>query len=194
MKKFVSGLLLTIGLSVASLSANAAVIEFDVYAKENSSTGGIGLNTGLTYNIGDTISGFVDADDLWSAGPLPRWSNADGLITDLFATGSDESGQTAGTQIGTTFSNYTKDGFSFAYGTLVGKINSTFFELGTSFNVVSTETGALSLLYWDSNAGDNTQFVTVNMTSAVPEPSTLALFALGTLGLVGFTRIRARKV
>ena len=194
MKKHTAGLFTAIGLMLMTLTANAAVIEFDVDAKANSSTGGIGLDTGLTYNAGDTISGFVNASDLWNAGPLPRWSNADGLITDLFATESDDSAEAEGTKIGQAFSDYTQDGFTFAYGTLVGKINSTYFELGTSFDVVSTEAGALSLYYWDSNNSDNTEFVTVNITSAVPEPSTIALFALGTIGLIGFTRLRSRQV
>ncbi len=197
MKKQIKNILAIVGLSMMALHANAAIIEFDVFAGANSSSGGNGLNTGLSFNAGETISGFVAADDLWSAGALPRWSNANGLVADLFATGTDESGQSAGTKIGQLFGNYTMSGFSFAYGTLVGEINGQFFELGTSFNYVSTETGNLSLYYWDSNSGDNVGSVTVsidNNLTEVTSPSALALLALATLGLAGFSRVRRRKL
>lgn len=182
-------------LSILALSAttHAATVSLDVYAQANSSSGGTALDTGLFFNAGETISGWVAEDDLWNAGALPRWSNADGLITDLFATGTDDSGETAGTQIGKEFSLYTQNGFTAAYGTLVGQIGNEYFSLGTSFDAVTSTSGNLKLMYWDSNNGDNTEFVTVNFTSPVPEPSTLALFALGTIGLVGFTRLRNRQ-
>ncbi|WP_198244916.1 hypothetical protein [methane-oxidizing endosymbiont of Gigantopelta aegis] len=48
-----------------STVANSALVSFDVYAKANSSSGGIGLNTGLSFNTGDLITGSVDSNDLW---------------------------------------------------------------------------------------------------------------------------------
>lgn len=46
----------------------------------------------------------VNPANLWNAGPLPRWSNADGLVGDLYATGTDDSLQPVGTHIGEVFS------------------------------------------------------------------------------------------
>ena len=75
--------------ALTSLSANAAVIQ----AMANSTGGGVGFSTGLFFNAGDFFTSTADENDLWNAGVLPRWSNADGLRTNLYATGSDDSGQ-----------------------------------------------------------------------------------------------------
>ncbi len=169
----------------------AAPVSFDVVAAANSSTGGIGLNTGLSFNAGDLITGFVDSNDLWSAGILPRWSNADGLVTDLFATGADESGESAGTLIGTSFANSTQNGFSAPFGSLVGEINNVFFLLGTNFNLNAPEAGTLSLYFWDENAFDNTQLVTVSIEdgkTVVPIPAAVWLFGAGLIGLIGIRK------
>ena len=74
------------GIAGSSTSAQAVVVE----ALANSSSGGIGSSTGVILTAGQTFSVSVDVNDLWNAGPLPRWSNADGLKGDLFATGGDE--------------------------------------------------------------------------------------------------------
>ncbi len=48
-------------LFTVSITVNAASVDFDVYAKANSTSGsGAGLNTGLIYSVGDTITGSVD--------------------------------------------------------------------------------------------------------------------------------------
>ena len=128
----------------------------------------------------------VATTDLWSAGALPRWSNADGLTGNLFATGSDESGQSAGTQIGANFGLNTQGNLSAAFGTLVGQIGSgDFFAIGTSFSGVATSAGTLNLYYWDSNFADNVGSVTANVTAAIPEPASYALFLAG-LGVLAF--------
>lgn len=187
MKKF----LILLSTLVLSVQVQAATVDFDVYALANSSFDGSGLNTGLTYSTGDTITGSVDASDLWNAGPLPRWSNADGLVVDLFATAGDDSGYAEGTHIGTSFADYTQDGLTAPYGSLVGKINSTFFLLGTSFAVSAPDSGTLSLYYWDGFSGDNTEFVTVsidNNVSAVPIPAAAFMFAPALLGFLGLRR------
>ena len=168
---------------------------FDVYAQANSSGGGTGLST-ITLQAGQSFSVTVADDDLWSAGALPRWSNANGLVGDRFATGSDESGQAAGTLIGQGFGLYsgsTNGGAlgQFAYGALVGQIdNGSLFQVGTNYQGVAAQAGALKLFYWDSNNGDNSGFVSASI-SAVPEPSTWALAALG-LVIVGGTARRRR--
>ena len=182
---------ITLALMLFSTTGNAALVQFDIYAKANSSTSGNGLNTGLTYSTGDTITGAVHAGDLWNAGPLKRWSNADGLVVDLFAAAGDDSGYAAGTHIGEPFTNHTQNGLTAPFGSLVGEINSTFFLLGTSFAVSAPDSGILSLYYWDSNSHDNTEFVTVsidNNVSAVPIPAAAFMFAPALLGFMGLRR------
>lgn len=178
------------GLSGIFATAAQAVVVVDAFT--NSSSGGTGASTGIALTAGQTFTVNVDPKDLWNAGDLPRWSNADGLIVNLLATGSDDSGQPAGTPIGSIFPLWTQDGLTAAYGTLVGKIGSGgYFAIGTHFTGSANATGELKLFYWDSNNGDNTQFVTANI-SAVPEPSTWAMMILGFAG-VGFLAYRRRN-
>lgn len=182
-----------LAILVSSLGMTTANAEtFEVFAQANSATGGSGLNTGLTFSMGDMISGSVASDDLWSAGALPRWSNADGLIADLYATGTDESGYSVGTRIGASFALYNKNGLSAPYGSLVGEIEGNYFLMGTSFEIAAPETGALKLYYWDENNGDNIGSVLATITTPVSEPATLALM-IGGLGLVGLMTTRRRK-
>ena len=90
-----------LALLLSPALAAAVPVAFDVDAFANSTSGtGAGLDTGIFFDAGDVFSVEVDPNDLWSAGALPRWSNADGLTGDLFATGTDDSGESAGTQIG----------------------------------------------------------------------------------------------
>jgi hypothetical protein len=132
-----------------------------------------------------TVSAAVT--DLWSAGALPRWSNADGLTGPLFATGSDESGQPAATLIGTNFGLHTQFSFSAPYGSLVGEIGGTYLLLGTNYaGTAPAGGGTLTLFYWDSNNGDNTGSIRVTIDTPVahvPEGGA-GLILLG-LGMVG---------
>src|SRR5262245_57756584 len=109
-----------IGLVVLALAicpALASATPFVVDAKLNSTTGGTGAAT-LVFTAGDAFSVFVDPTDLWNAGALPRWSNADGIDgPDLIATGSDDSGQLAGTVIGSDiFGDWTQGGLTAPFG------------------------------------------------------------------------------
>ncbi len=174
-----------------ALAGGASAANIVVDALGNSSSGGVGAVTGLSLTAGQGFTVTVDPNDLWSAGGLPRWSNADGLTHDTFATGSDESGLPAGVQIGTDFGLWTENGLSAPYGTLVGDIGGVFQVLGTNFSGAAWATGDLTLYYWDSNNGDNSQFITASVNGAVPEPATWALM-LGGFGLVGLT-LRGRK-
>lgn len=188
-------LILGAALSVMSVSAQAAIVEFDVFAQGNSSTGGTALDTGIDFAMGDIISGFVAEDDVWAAGSGLRWSNANGLNTEYFASGTDESGASAGTQIGQVFGNYSSGGFSFAYGTLVGEIDGQFYELGTDFDVTTTSAGRLFLSYWDSNSSDNRGSINVSIDNnavEVSSPASLTLLLLAGIGLVGFSRRTAK--
>jgi hypothetical protein len=75
-----------IAVAAAMLLASPAhAALFVVDAKNNSSSGGIGLGTiGIT--AGETLTVNVNPTDLWNAGALPRWSNANGLTGNLLAT------------------------------------------------------------------------------------------------------------
>jgi hypothetical protein len=179
---------LVLSALLATASAQAASFVVDAFA--NSSSGGTGLDT-ISLTVGNSFSVSASADDLWSAGALPRWSNADGLTGDRFATGTDESGEAAGTHIGTNFGLHSQGNLSAAYGTLVGQIGGgDFFVIGTSFSGTASATGTLKLFYWDSNNFDNTASITANV-NAVPEPETYALMLAG-LGVVGFLARRRR--
>ena len=179
---------LALAALLASASAHAAT--FVVDALGNSSSGGTGLAT-VALTAGQSFSVSVDTDDLWSAGALPRWSDADGLTGNRFATGSDESGEAAGTLIGIDFGLWSQGNLSAAYGTLVGQIDSgDYFVIGTSFSGTASASGTLKLYYWDSNNGDNVGSISANI-NAVPEPETYALMLAG-LGAVGFMSRRRR--
>lgn len=157
-----------------------AALTVDVYAKQNSSSGGSPVST-ISLTTGELFSVYVNPNDLWNAGALPRWSNADGLTKNLYATGTDESGQVAGTLIGQNFGLYTQSGFSAPYGALVGQIGTTYMLIGTTWiNKPAPATGTLRLMYWDSNNYDNTQQITALTATIVPvpEPTTLIAAAL----------------
>jgi hypothetical protein len=152
-----------------------------VDAAGNSSSGGVGVST-IALTAGKLFQVSVDPNDLWSAGSLPRWSNADGLTGPLTATGSDKSGAAAGTLVGQSFGILTRNGFSASYGTLVGELNGVFHVIGANFSGAAWDTGTLNLFYWDSNSSDNSGSVAANVsaaTTAVPEPASWGLMILG---------------
>jgi hypothetical protein len=168
-------------------AANAATVVVDAKADSYNSGAGTGLDTGIALGAGESFAVTVASTDLWSAGDLPRWSNANGLTGTLQATGSDKSGLPAGTVIGTDFGPFG----SFAYGELVGQIgNGAYFAVGTHFSGNANASGVLKLFYWDSFSDDNSGSVSARIT-AVPEPASMALLlaGLGTIG--GLARRRA---
>jgi len=193
MKALLVGSSLMLVALVGAAQASTVVVD----ARLNSSTGGVGADAGFL-NSGQSFSVSVALTDLWNAGALPRWSNANGLTgPNLIATGSDDSGQPVGTIIGTATSLWTQGTLTAPFGSLVGRIGSgNFFLIGTSFSGIAPAAGELNLFYWDQNASDNTQFVTATVTtgvSGVPEPSTWAMMILGFAGIGFMAYRRSRK-
>ena len=192
--------LMGLALLLASLlpvQSMAAVYEVKAY--DNSTSGGTGVAV-AAFNVGDAFTVSVNPLDLWNAGALPRWSNADGLTGNLFATGgADTNGDlpsgTPGVQIGQSFGTWSQGGLVAPYGALVGAWDTTpssYFLIGTNFAGVATaSTSNLKLYYFDENFSDNTGSILVNVT-AVPEPETYAMLLAG-LGLIGFMSRRRRN-
>jgi len=187
---FASALILAGLAFVAPASANTIVV--DAFA--NSTSGGIGADAGALTS-GQAFSVTVPLTDLWNAGALPRWSNANGLFSglNLVATGTDDSGQPAGTQIGVGVVNWTQGNLTAPFGSLVGSIgNGDFFLIGTNFSGLASASGELRLWYFDQNNGDNTEHITATVTTysirGVPEPSTWAMMILGFAGVFVYRR------
>lgn len=177
---------------MAPLPASAAT--FIVQALANSSSGGTALST-ISLTAGQAFTVNSSTNDLWSAGALPRFSDANGLVANRFATSADDSGQAVGTLIGTNFGGYSQDGFTAPFGAMVGRINTNYFLVGSSFAGVAASAGVLELFYWDSNNGDNTGQIAAEvnaLASAVPEATTWGMMIAG-FGLVGMS-LRRRSV
>ena len=170
--------------------------DFVVDALANSSSGGTPLST-LSLTAGQVINVSASTSDLWSAGPLPRLSDANGLIVDRIASPTDDSGPRDGTtQITAVFPLWTQDGFSAPYASLVGRVGSQYQLLGTSFTGSFTDAGTLQLFFWDENNADNSGTITAHITtaegSAVPEPATWAMMLFG-FGGIGAAMRRQRS-
>jgi sugar lactone lactonase YvrE len=67
---------------------------------------------------------------------------------------------------------------------LVGMIGGSVFVVGSSFQGEASDSGILQLGFNDSDYSDNSGFFLVSTTAVVPEPSVVALMALGLVGLL----------
>lgn len=172
---------------LVTVPANAATFVVDAF--DNSVSGGTGLST-ISLTAGQIFTVTSSTDDLWSAGALPRFSDANGLIADRFATATDDSGQAIGTQIGRDFGSFNAFGLSAAFGSLVGNINGNYQVIGADFSGAAWDTGTLELFYWDSNRRDNFGDISFEV-NAVPEPATWAFMIFG-FGAIG-SAMRRRK-
>ncbi|MGK5076991.1 choice-of-anchor J domain-containing protein [Janthinobacterium sp. HLX7-2] len=139
-----------------------------------------------TYRNGDTLSFFTRTteDSFWPDSLEVRFSNV------------------GGTDVGNTASSVG------SFSTLLLSVNPTQALLGypetwTQYSVTlsglsSATSGALALRYLVDDGGpngNNSNYIgidTLQITSAVPEPSTYLMMGLG-LGMVGFLRMRKRK-
>ena len=190
--KLLATTVFAVGLLTASAAESAVYV---VGAQANSSSGGTGAAT-ISLTSGQAFTVAVAPNDLWSAGALPRWSNADGLTHDLFATGTDNSGEAAGVLIGKDWGTWTQNGLTAAYGTLVGEIGGVYKVIGSNFAGAAWGTGVLNLFYWDENSADNAgaidAFVTAG-SSAVPEPATWAMM-IGGFALAGQALRKRQKI
>jgi len=194
MKKHLLTAAAVAAIAVTPLSASAATFVVDALTHSADSGAGAGLSTGLSFNTGDAITISSSLNDLWSAGALPRWSDANGLVANTFATGTDESGAAVGTQIGQDFGLLTINGFSAAYGSLVGRFADGTYQLfGANFAGAAAGTGTLNLFYWDTFSGDNSGSISFDVAgSAVPEASTWGMMIVG-LGAAGALLRRRRN-
>ncbi len=170
----------------ASVPAIAAPIDVDIFAMQNSSTGGVALDTGLDLVAGDRLVSSVDPLDCWSAGAANRISNANGL-DGLSPPPCQPTGD---------FGFHSQDGEMFRFGALVGRIDAgDWFLLGTSFDAIVNASGRLFLVYWDSNNFDNFGSVTARLDvnpSTVPTPAGLLLLGTAVLALGASRRARRR--
>lgn len=176
-------------LCFAAITSSASAGVYVVDSVAHSSTGGAALAT-LSVNSGNLIRISSSLSDYWNLGALPRYSNANGLVGNLYASGSDESGATAGTLIGQDYGIFSQFGYSAPYGSLVGEIDGVYQLLGANGYFTAWGTGALNLMTWDSNWGDNAGAITFNV-DIVPEPSAWAMLIVG-FGLVGGAARRRR--
>jgi PEP-CTERM motif len=181
-----------IGLAFAASPGFAATFVVKAFDHSVNGGGGTPLSTGIALTTGQALTVSSSTNDLWSAGALPRFSDANGLTGVRLANALDDSGQPVGTQIGANFGLPSFNGFTAPFGALVGRIGGVYQLVGANFSGPAWNTGTLELFYWDSNKGDNFGEISFNI-SAAPEPASWALMIAG-FGLAGAAIRRRTRV
>ena len=125
--------------------------------------------TGLNLTIGQTFTVSSSANDLWSAGDLPRYSDGSGL-SPVFAlralrTTADNPSEPRSARIGGFGPNTPSTRLSAAWSAKSRDL----FLIGANYTGQAIASGALSLYYWDSNKA-TTLDPSPLMSAAVPGP------------------------
>ena len=117
----------------------AVVVKVD--PNTNNVSGGVPCNTGVVVNQGDLLKVSVPVSQKWSNDPnYPNVGNADGVASAIIDV----------------------KGYKFPLCSLAGSLDGgkSFFVVGTKFEKLMTESGPLSLYFWDTIGANNSGFVT----------------------------------
>ncbi|MBY6165870.1 VPLPA-CTERM sorting domain-containing protein [Pseudooceanicola nitratireducens] len=175
----ITRLLASAALLASAVTASAATTTYEVEAFAHSYIGGSGsgLDTGLSFAVGDTVTISADPQDTW----VVNTTSSFGL--------TDANGYTGYVLYGPSSAG----GFSAYFSSLVAQIGSTFYAVGLGASLNVTEAGSLVFFNWDSDTVMNSGSVTVTVdygTPVVPLPAGLPLLAGGLLALGGLRRRR----
>ena len=165
-----------------ALSSHAATYSFSTNAYANSTAGGSGAGAGLVLNAGESFLVSTDPSQIWHGAAL-----GDGNY-DLLTTNADGSAPTSYATFLAGISGPVQ------VGTLVADINGQYRIIGAGVkNLSAWDTGEIFFHYADINQFDNSGTIVSTLTTAVPEPSAVALLLAG-LGLVGGVASRRKAV
>ena len=129
------------GSVTVSVQTEPAPVTVKVDPNPNNANTGVPLNTGVVVSKGDLLKISVPVDQQWSNNPdLSSPANADGVSSWILQV----------------------KGFELPGNSLVGSLDGgkTFFFVGTKFEKTMTESGPLSLFFWDTDGQNNSGFVT----------------------------------
>ena len=129
------------GSVTVSVQTEPAPVTVKVDPNTNNANTGVPLNTGVVVSKGDLLKISVPVDQQWSNNPdLSSPANADGVSSWILQV----------------------KGFELPGNSLVGSLDGgkTFFFVGTKFEKTMTESGPLSLFFWDTDGQNNSGFVT----------------------------------
>ena len=147
-------ILITLLIGCFATGANARST-FQVDAKANSVSGGVGLNTGIAVTQGQLLTIDARTADMWTI------KQSD----DAFLCNANGEGNPFGSNRAIPFTLPGTD-FSFLFGTLVGSLDDgkTFFPIGThSEQIIAKAEGLLTLYMWDSDNLNNAGLITVDV-------------------------------
>jgi hypothetical protein len=165
MRKYLSALILTLGLATAPVAAHATPVTYDLVL--TNVLGNIGGGTG-SFTVASAPTSFVNS-----------YTTLNGGLTSMsFLIGGDSF------NLGNAISNFGEVDF------FLGNLVSVAYAGGTSNKSVNFSLNSGGLFYVFADL-DNHEFSQGYITSAVstaatPEPTAILLFGTGALGLLGF--------